>query len=355
MKKILASFLLLIFTATAFAVPVVGLPKLNIPKDNPQTPSKIALGEKLFNDVRFSANNAISCASCHHADKAFSDGRPQAIGIDGLSGKRNSPSLVNVAYLTSLFHDGRRASLELQALDPLTNPVEHGLKDYTKVITVIKHDASYPQDFLTVFGISPEKINLGHVSKAIASYERTLVAGNSPFDQYFFKAERAVLSANQARGLRIFRRQGNCANCHEVSWNSALFTDNRFYNIGIGFDALREILPVFLERANEDTNKAISLLNASQQSAIGRFLVSRQTKDIGAYKTPTLRNIELTAPYMHDGSIKTLEEVVEYYDKGGKKNQFLNPAIFPLHLSAQEKADLVAFMHTLTSPEFKRP
>lgn len=349
MKNILLSLLLLTFASTVFGERIVGLPAVKFPSDNPQTPKKVALGKKLFNDVRFSSTGTISCASCHHSNKSFTDGQPQAIGIHGLIGKRNSPTITNSAFSTSFFHDGRRKTLEEQALDPLTNPIEHGLKDHSTVLNVIHSDFSYLKDFLTVYGITAEKITLGHVAKSIASYERTLLSGNSPFDQYFFKGQRPVLSESAARGLRIFRRKANCANCHEISWDHALFTDNRFYNIGIGFGELRLILPTFLEHAKTNVANAVSNLSSNQKVELGRFAVTHQLKDIGAYKTPTLRNIDLTAPYMHDGSIKTLEDVVEYYDKGGDSNSFLNPAIFPLSLSKQEKTDLVSFLKSLTS------
>jgi len=356
MIKTLVFILLFSLASLVVAEPtMLGLPAMKVPADNPQTTAKVALGKKLFNDKRFSANGSISCASCHISSKAFTDGRAQAIGINGLIGQRNSPTIINSAYLHTLFHDGRRPSLETQALDPLTNPVEHGLTDHSLVISVIQTDFSYLKGFLNSFGITAEKIDMDFVTKAIASYERTLVSGNTRFDQYFFKANKKVLTVAEARGLRLFRRKANCANCHEISWNTALFTDNRFYNIGIGFDDLRLVLPTFIKNSESDTRTAIAQLNTQQKAQLGRFVVSRQIKDIGAYRTPTLRNIELTAPYMHDGSIKTLKEVVEYYDKGGKSNRFLNPAIFPLHLTKQEKSDLTAFLTTLTDSNYSKP
>jgi len=346
--KTLLVFLLFSYISVVNANNTLGLPPVSFPKNNPQTPGKIALGKKLFNDVRFSTTQNISCASCHVSNLAFTDGKPLATGINGLTGLRNSPTLINSAFLTSYFHDGRRPSLESQSKDPLTNPVEHGLGNHSEVLKVILADHSYIESFLSVFGINAENINLDHVAKAIASYERTLISGNSRFDQYHFDRKKKVLSSSEARGLRIFRRKANCANCHEVSWDNALFTDNRFYNIGIGFDELRITLPSFLIQAKANVSEAIHNLNDVQKEQLGRFIVTRNTKDIGAYKTPTLRNISLTAPYMHDGSLKTLRDVVDYYDKGGKPNAYLNPAIFPLHLTTQEKEDLVAFLGTLT-------
>ncbi|RLA19000.1 MAG: cytochrome-c peroxidase [Gammaproteobacteria bacterium] len=347
MKKIVTTFLILLFTNISSAQTIAGLPPLPIPDNNPQTAEKIALGQKLFNDPRFSADGTISCASCHQTSKAFTDGLPHAKGIKGLTGNRNAPTVVNAAYYTSFFHDGRRESLEQQSLDPITNPIEHGLTNPEQILAVIQQDFDYLKSFLDVFSVTAEKITTTHVAKALASYERTLISGNSPFDQYFFQSNRKVLNESEARGLRIFRRKGNCANCHEISWDHALFTDNRFYNIGIGFGALDKILPNILAA------KQTLILTDSQKSELGRFNVTGLINDTGKFKTPTLRNIALTAPYMHDGSLKTLREVVDYYDKGGEKNRFLDPAIFPLKLTEQEKNDLVAFMKKLTSPEYE--
>jgi len=343
-----------LFSQVLFAAPPLGLPPAPIPRDNPQSPAKIALGRLLFNDRRFSADGSISCSSCHRPELAFTDSLPVAQGIRGIKGTRNSPTVVNAAYYTSLFLDGRRDSLETQALDPLVNPIEHGLNDHRFVVDVVRKDPDYPARFQTVFGVDTDQITIDHVVKAIASYERTLISGNSPFDRYFFGGDRTALSASAARGLNLFRRKGNCANCHEISWNNALFTDNRFYNIGVGYDRLEPSIDAYLESLRRSTKAgtkpAGSLLTDAQRSELGRFNVTGVVADIGKFRTPTLRNIEKTGPYMHDGSQKTLEEVVEYYDKGGEKNPYLDPAIFPLKLTDQEKTDLVAFLQSLTSP-----
>lgn len=348
MNKLTVTLLTFLLTSISSAKAITGLPPLTIPADNPQTAGKIALGQKLFNDPRFSADGTISCASCHQIDKAFTDGLSHAIGIRGQIGERNAPTVVNAAFYNSFFHDGRRASLEEQALDPLTNPIEHGLTSQEQILTVIQRDFDYLKSFFTVFGLTAEKISVTHVAKAIASFERTLISGDTPFDQYFFNSKRERLNESEARGLRIFRRKGNCANCHEISWDHALFTDNRFYNIGVGFKQLKPFFPDLLTLQKEDSS-----LTLLQKSELGHFNVTGQVADMGKFKTPTLRNIALTAPYMHDGSLKTLREVVDYYDKGGEKNRFLDPAIFPLKLTEQEKNDLVAFMKKLTSPEYE--
>lgn len=328
----------------ANAEPPLGLPTLSIPADNPQSPAKIQLGHKLFLDHRFSADGSISCASCHQSDKGFADGLPLAIGIKAQVGTRNSPTILNAAYYDKFFLDGRRDSLEQQVLNPFTNKIEHGLANHQLIIDIIKQDSDYKSRFKQVFAVQAEAITIDHVAKSIASYLRTLIAGNSAFDRYLFGRDRSALSASAARGLKIFRRKGNCSNCHEISWDHALFTDNRFYNIGIGMQQLEAELDSLVNLATQKQQ-----LTTQQRSELGRFNVTHIISDIGKFKTLTLRNISRTAPYMHDGSLDTLEQVVEYYDKGGDKNHFLDPAIYPLHLSDQEKTDLVAFMKALDS------
>lgn len=347
MRFLLTLLLGLFFSGGALADKNLGLPPLTIPDDNPQTAEKIALGRLLFNDKRFSANGSVSCASCHQADKAFADGLPVAIGINGQAGTRNAPSVINAVFYQTQFLDGRAQSLEEQALGPFVNPIEHGLTSHQTIVDVIRQDADYLKHFNTVFNVPADAITIDHIVKAIASFERTLVSGNSPFDRYYFGMDQTALSESAARGSRIFRRKGNCANCHEISLNNALFTDNRFYNVGVGFKRLAPVLGALIEGKNSDE----LTLTDVQQSELGRFKVTKTLADLGKFKTPTLRNVALTAPYMHDGSIKTLEEVIEHYDKGGDKNRYIDAKIFPLHLSQQEKADLVAFMKALTSQQ----
>ncbi len=343
----------LFFLSGANAGENSGLPPLPVSADNPQSAAKVALGRQLFNDQRFSGDGTISCASCHLPEKAFTDGLPVARGIDGQTGTRNAPTVVNAAFYTRLFLDGRAPSLEKQALGPFVNPIEHGLQDHQQIVDVVRRDAGYREQFHNVFGITAKQITIDHVVKAIASFERTLIAGDSPFDRYYFGRDRTALSDSAARGLRIFRRKGNCANCHEISWNNALFTDNQFYNIGVGFQRLQPVMDEFLQALRDGRDPRQFELSAWQRSELGRFNVTRVIADIGKFRTPTLRNIARTGPYMHDGSVETLEEVVEYYDQGGEKNRFLDAAIFPLHLTDQEKQDLVAFLQSLTSPQYQ--
>jgi len=349
MQTLLILLITIIFSPQSCANSLLGLPPLNIPANNPQTADKIKLGELLFNDHRFSEDESVSCASCHHSDKAFTDGLSTAKGIKDKIGVRNAPTVINSAFYQSYFLDGRAASLEEQALGPFVNPIEHGLNDYKKIISVIQQDSDYPQLFQQVFELSKEQITIAYVAKAIASFERTLIAGNSLFDQYYFGRDHSKLTESEARGLRLFRRKGNCANCHEISWNNALFMDNRFYNIGVGFERVKARMNEIVLSLKQGKKVSELELSAQQVSELGRFSVTNRITDIGKFKTPTLRNISLTAPYMHDGSMQTLEEVVDYYDKGGENNRFIDAAIFPLKFTQQEKIDLVAFMKALNS------
>ncbi|NOQ36301.1 MAG: c-type cytochrome [Methylococcaceae bacterium] len=339
----------LLFSGIVWADSLLGLPPLTMPADNLQTVEKIMLGKRLFNDKRLSADGSISCASCHQADKGFADGLKLAKGIKGQIGTRNAPTVMNAAFFKTFFVDGRSKSLEAQALAPFLNPIEHGLKNSQEIVNLLRDEPEYQQAFKIVFKINPDEITAAHIAKAIASFERTLIGGNSDFDRYYFGRDKTQLSDSAARGLRIFRRKGNCANCHEISWNNALFTDNRFYNIGVGSKALETVLDKLLQAQKQ--GKPITSLNLTPQqlSELGRFNVTGISSDIGKFKSPTLRNIALTAPYMHDGSMETLAEVIEYYNKGGNKNPFLDAAIFPLNFSLQEKQDLEAFLQSLNS------
>ena len=349
MQKILFILMMLFFYNQSLANDLLGLPPLPVPDDNTQSAEKIELGRLLFNDKRLSADGTINCASCHHPDKAFTDGLPVARGIRNQVGTRNAPTVVNSAFHNSFFHDGRASTLEEQALGPFLNPIEHGLENGNDILKLVKQDVGYVEKFNQVFGVSNTEINIEHVAKAIASFERTIINGNSLFDQYFYARNRQVLSESAARGSRIFKRKGNCSNCHEINWKNTLFTDHNFYNIGVGFSRVEPVLNKLLSRLRKGVHIDVINLTEEQRSELGRFNVTKIVADIGKFKTPTLRNIALTSPYMHDGSMAILEEVIEYYDKGGDENRFKDSAIFPLHLSKQEKKDLVAFLRSLTS------
>ncbi len=335
----------------SYADNLLGLPPLVIPIDNPQSAEKISLGKQLFNDVRLSADGTVSCASCHQDNKGLTDGLKVAQGIKQLTGFRNAPTVINAAFYKTLFHDGRAKSLEEQALGPFLSPVEHGLKNKAALVALVKQDSDYQQQFSRVFQ-QPDAITIKTITQAIASFERTLIAGNSKFDRYLFGRDHTQLSESEARGMRLFRRKGNCANCHEITGKDALFMDNRFYNLGVGSSLINDELADFVKSLRQGDRLADYDFSAAQKAALGRFVVTNVIADIGKFKTPTVRNIALTAPYMHDGSLQTLEEVVEYYNKGGEKNAFLDAAIFPLHFTEQEKQDLVAFLNALTSKAY---
>ncbi len=349
MKLFNLGVLLFLQAAGLWANDLLGLPVLPIPINNPQTVEKIALGEQLFNDKRLSQDGTISCASCHDKDKAFTDGQQVALGIKQQAGFRNAPTVVNAAFYQHLFVDGRADSLEEQALGPFLSPVEHGLKTAQELANIVSADANYKVQFSRVFNITEDKITAELIAQAIASFERTLIAGNSAFDRYLFGRDRSALTQSEVRGMRLFRRKGNCSNCHEIGGINALFMDNRFYNLGVGFDRVNAEIAEFVAQARAGGDPDDFNFTEAQRAELGRFNITRVIADIGKFKTPTLRNVALTAPYLHDGSLQTLEEVVEYYDQGGKKNPFLDSAIFPLHLTDQEKQDLVVFLKALTS------
>jgi cytochrome c peroxidase len=338
----------------------LGLPPVPIPEDNPQTAEKIALGKKLFEDKRFSADGTISCAHCHDPGKAFADGLPVAEGIKKLKGTRNSPTVINSAYYTSQFWDGRRLTLEEQAKDPFLNPVEHGLGEkhgfHDFILNVIRKDKGYVEEFDRVFSVKPELITIEHVVKAIASFERTVISGDSPFDLYVYGGNKTALSESAIRGLELYKGKARCQECHAISENYAIFTDNKFHNLGVGFKKiqprLREMVREFRMAKQQGREPDKSKFTDAEISELGRFVVTLKTSDIGAFKTPTLRNIAVTGPYMHDGSMKTLEEVMELYNKGGEKNPFLG-SVRVLDLTDQEIKDIIEFMKAMTSPEFK--
>ena len=348
---------------TSEAKPPLGLPLIPIPGDNPQTPEKVELGEVLFNDARFSTTGEISCATCHDPSKAFTDS-PLSVseGIQGLKGTRNAPTVVNAVYFRTQFWDGRSPSLEDQSLHPFVNPVEMGLEDHEPILDIVRTDPDYVEAFKNVFGVSADGITMDHVTKAIAAFERTQVAGDSPFDRWYFGGEAGAMTAEQLRGFDIFVNEGRCVSCHIVEETQALFTDNRFHNIGVGINRVQDDVPElageFLHAQVTASEVDIKVLSDPKTSEIGRFALTTTFDDIGAFKTPTLRNGAVTAPYMHDGSIKTLREVIVHYNNGGVTNEgdpvndFLSGGIRPLNLTDEQIDDLVAFMEALTSPQF---
>lgn len=345
---------------------LLGLPPVTDPADNPTTAEKARLGNILFNDKRFSSTGEVSCATCHDPAKAFTDG-PLSVseGINKLTGTRNAPTVVNAAFFTSQFWDGRRPSLEEQSGDPFLNPVEMNLPSHEPIVKIAQEDPAYQDMFLEAFGIAPAEITIEHVKKAIAAFERTIVSGNSPFDRWRYGGETEAIPDQAKRGFEVFLTQGRCVSCHTISETHALFTDNKFHNLGIGFSKIAtdadRVVGEFLRVAKTDQDADEAILGDAKISEIGRFAVSRELQDIGQFKTSTLRNIAATAPYMHDGSLKTLREVVQFYNTNisphenqkAEPNPFQSGGIRPLGLTEAQIDDLVAFLETLTSPEYE--
>ena len=351
-----------LFSQAIIAAPL-GLPPVPVPANNPQTPEKIALGDRLYHDERFSADGKVSCSTCHAREKGFTDNLRVSKGFNGLTGTRNAPTVINAAYYTSQFWDGREPDLEGQSKQPPINPVEGGLKSHDPIIEVIRGDKDYTSAFKQVFNVNANEINMDHVSMAIASFERTIVAGDSAFDKYMYGGDKSALNEAQQRGLAVYLGKGRCVSCHVIEETQALFTDNRFHNIGVGFKKIKgkesETAAQMLaaKRKGADVDKTV--LTQENMSELGRFAVTENPTEVGAFKTPTIRNIAVTAPYMHDGSLETLEEVVDFYNNGGRLKEsdpvsgFISGGIKPLNLTDQEKKDLVAFMNALTSPEYQ--
>jgi len=334
------------------SMPPLGLPDIPVPDHNPVTADKVQLGRKLFFDRRLSANNTVSCAMCHIPEQGFSQNELRSpVGIEGKSVRRNAPTIYNTAYLERLFHDGREISLENQVWAPLLAANEMGNVSIGIVVEEINGLDDYGERFRKVFGRGPDMQTIG---MALASYERVLVSGNSPFDRWYYGDEESAVSPSAKRGFEVFRGRGRCIACHVVTQEFALFTDGQFHNTGIGYfatmkpvDSEFELLlaPGHMERVESDLARTTGTQNVSD---IGRYEVTGNPDDRWRYRTPTLRNVELTAPYMHDGSLATLYDVLQFYNRGGVPNELLDPLIMPLDLTDPEIEDLLAFLRSLT-------
>ncbi|MGE0131952.1 MAG: cytochrome-c peroxidase [Blastocatellales bacterium] len=319
-----------------------------VPKDNPMTPAKVELGRKLFFDARLSADGKVSCSSCHDPKLAFTDGKIVAEGIAGRRGTRNSPTLLNAAFNVGQFWDGRADTLEEQAVQPLINPLEMGNDSYGEVVKRLRAIPEYSAEFQSVFG-SEVKIEL--VGKAIAAYERTLVSGDSPFDR-FVAGDQNAIGDEAKRGLTLFRGKARCSRCHTFSDALPFFTDFNYHNTGVAanhpnFDRLSRQAYAVVETARaKEAIDALAKQDGGQE--LGRILITYQVFDIGSYRTPSLRNIAQTAPYFHDGSAKTLADVVRFYNEGGRQNINREWDLSALSLTEGEQRELVAFLETLT-------
>jgi cytochrome c peroxidase len=290
------------------------LPQVPIPADNPQTDAKIRLGRHLYFDKRLSSDGTINCASCHQPEKGWADTGPVSEGVAHKKGGRNSPTIIDAAYSVPQFWDGRALHLEKQAVGPLQNPVEMDLT-MDVILLRLKNIPGYVKQFQEVFGAEPTEDGL---AKAIASFERTIVSKDSPYDRYV-QGDRAAMSKAAIRGMRLFNGKGHCSTCH----SGAYFSDTEFHNLGVGY-------------------------RNGKYADDGRHSVTKDPRDMGAFKTPTIRQVAVTGPYMHDGSEKTLLDVINLYNRGGTPNPNLDRAVVPLNLTNREKRDLVAFMTALT-------
>ena len=291
-----------------------GLVPVFFPADNPYTPEKAELGWLLYFDKRLSGDGTVACASCHHPKFAYTDGPTLPAGIKTQEVPRHSPTVINRAYSVEQFWDGRAATLEDQAKGPIANPLEMG-HTHEACVACLRAIPGYRQRFKQVFGT--EEFTIDQIAKAIATFERLVLSGNSAYDR--FKAgDKTALSESQQNGMKVFfSNKARCDSCHE----GINFTAGKFANVGVGMD--------------------------KPMPDLGRFNVTKKPEDRGAFKTPTLRDIARTGPYMHDGSLKTLEEVVDHYDKGGIPNPQLHQDVRKLDLTAQEKKDLVEFLKAL--------
>ena len=320
-----------------------------IPADNPVTSEKVALGQKLYFDPRLSKDDTVSCATCHDPLHAFAEPRPVSLGVGGAKGARNAPTVLNAAFLQEQFWDGRAPTLEEQAKGPLVNPVEMAMPDHAAVEKKVQALPEYAPLFESAFG--DQKVTIDRIAQAIASFERTLISVEAPIDRFLAGDTKAISAAAQ-RGWELFNGKARCNTCHGHVGAFPLFTDEQYHNIGV---AAKEVSFEDLARqVQQHPEQLDKLTHAPGVNQLGRFLITKEQKDIGAFKTTHLRNVAKTAPYMHDGSEATLALVIDFYNRGGNPNPFLDGGMRPLALTAAEKADLVALLETFTSDDLAR-
>ena len=319
-------------------------------------PARVALGQKLFFEPRLSGDGTVACATCHDPERAFTDGRPLSVGIRGHVGQRNAPTVLNALYYKHQFWDGRATTLEQQAAMPITNPFEMGSSSVGDAVSRISSDKDYQAQFKQAFG---QGVNEQDMLSAIAAYERTLASFDSPFD-HFIAGKADAISNSAKRGWELFNTKARCQLCHALTDNqrdATLFVDNDFHNIGVGI--LRHRVAPLAQQAERELAQGDlrAIDNASitsEMSVLGRFLVTKTQSDIASFKTPGLRNVMVTGPYFHDGSMQTLWDVMDHYNKGdGIADPWLDKDMQPLALTEPEIDELVAFLASLTSPQYK--
>jgi cytochrome c peroxidase len=327
----------------SMATPPLGLPPLG-----GALPSRrmIDLGRRLFYDRRLSFNGTLSCGMCHVPEQGFTQNDVATpVGFSGATVRRNAPSLYNVAYRPRLFRDGREGSLALQIWSPLLAANEMGNPSIGYVVERVASRPEYVEAFAAAFGAPPDVVNIG---AALAAYERGLLSADAPFDRWYFGGDVRAMSTAAQRGFRVFTAAG-CGACHTVDRTRALFTDDAYHDTGIGYD--RAMHPRRVARLQLAPGVTVALADATVIPApndLGRYEITQAPVDRWRYRTPSLRNVAVSAPYMHDGSLATLAEVVDYYARGGVPHDGLDPLLHPLALGARDKTDLVAFMESLT-------
>lgn len=351
LARVLLALTMLVCAGKAAAEDVkqpLGLPQ--VPAGVSGTPAMRRLGEKLFFDRGLSANGTLSCAMCHIPGQGFASNQSAlSIGMEGRSLRRNAPSLYNVVFKNFLFHDGRETDLAAQVWGPLLAADEMGNGGIGPLVARLRADAGYGPLFEATF--PGEGATMTTIGRAIAAYEASLLRGGGRFDRALFGGEKDALTPQERLGYELFVGKAGCAACHSVGPETALFTDQSWHNTGVAFQSRAtngkrqvQLAPGVFQSVDI---AAIGLAQASGSSDLGRFEITNAPGDRWAYVTPMLRGVAESAPYMHDGSLSTLPEVVEFYDGGGGPNPALDPKIRPLGLTAQERAALVAFLEAL--------
>jgi len=336
-------------TACAGGDQALGLPPLP-PAAESRNAALVTLGNRLFFDSQLSDDKSISCSSCHDPAKTFADGRAVSTGVRGRKTTRNAPSLLNVAFNQTLFWDGRRSSLEEQALDPVLNPVEHGLGSIRELLDRLRADSAYVALFQAAFDTGSEAISEVRIAKALAAFERTLLSADSRFDRYYYRKDQSALTASEERGFRVFSGIAGCTECHRLGDRGALFSDEKFHSVSGAIAKIAPRLPKLTSRLVGARKGGMRLdreiLDDRDLSELGRFVITMNPADIGSFKTPGLRNVALTAPYMHDGSVATLKAAVdaELYRRGDEAGR-------PIVITPAERADLVDFLGALTGAD----